>query len=291
MVGLSIAVLALGVAVVVLAVGNRREHGQAQRGGSQQEHVDTQQADLPAARERSPLPSPTPTAGLSPSSTLPIGFQNPRKVFRDAFMRGDAESAIAALPDLKRTLGPESHEYLLSVSVLAGAGEEVDPQPLLEVIHSNAVSDESVLQAVIRGAVQYYVFLDRERECLDKIEQALEGIVNDTSRPEDFRAGVANQLQMLYYGVGDMERALDVVTLAIELSPEEPNYYFNLSTIHEKDGDLTRAIAAIERCIELGENAPDRDHFVQAWDLYRQNGDRENERLMERRIDAVRQST
>ena len=130
-----------------------------------------------------------------------------------------------------------------------------------------------------------------KRECLDKIEKVLEGIVNDTSRPEVFRAGVANQLQMLYYGVEDLTRALDVVALAIELSPEEPSYYFNLSTIHEKRGDLTGAIAAIERCMELGEKAPYRDHFVQAWDLYRQAGDQEKMRMMQRRIDAVRQST
>ena len=161
-VGLSIAVLALGMAVVALAARNRREDGQAQRGDSQQEHLDTHQADLPAARERSPLPSPTPAAGPSPS-TLPIGFQNPRRVFRDAFMRGDTKGAIAALPDLERTLGPKSPEYLLSVSALAAAGEEVDPQPLLEVINSNAASDEPVLQAVISGAVQYYVSLDREK--------------------------------------------------------------------------------------------------------------------------------
>lgn len=277
-IGLSTAVVVLAWTVVALVTRNTRERDQAQRG--QQERLDAPQTDITRAKDARRLPSRS-------LSEPPIGFRNPRRVFTEAFVNGDTPSAIAVLPDLERALGSQSTTYLLAVSLLAAAGEQVDLQPLLDAINSDTISDESVLTPIIIGAVQNYVSTDREREGLDQIKESLERNAYDEARPANLRAAIANQLQMLYFGAGDTKAALEFITLAIKLSPDEPHYYYNLSMIHEQSLDLPRAIAAIERCMELGKETPDdQDHLFQAWDLYRQNDDREKMEKMQNRLDA-----
>ena len=275
-IGLSTAVVALVCTVVALVKRNARERDQAQRG--QQERLDAPHTDVTSAKDARRLPSRSP-------SELPIGFRSPRRVFAEAFFRGDAPSAIDVLPDLEQALGSQSTEYLLAVSSLAAAGEQVDLQPLLDAINSDVISDESVLTRIIIGVVQHYVSTDREQEGLDRIKEFLERNAYDAARPAHLRAAIANQLQMLYFGAGDTNAALKFITLAIELSPDESHHYYNLSLIHEKSLDLPQAITAIERCMELGKEAPDdRDHLVQAWDLYRQNDDREKMEKIQNRL-------
>ena len=283
---LSVAVFVLAQTVVVLVARSKRAGRQLRPGPVPQGHLDAREAGSLVVPAPDRLAA-SPLAADAPPLTHPMGFRNARRQFTDAFMRGDAKSAIATLPELKRVLGIESSAYLLSVGALAGAGEAVDLQPLLDAINSNAPPEDAVLQAIITGAVQHYVSADREQEGLDQIEKALDRIVSDAARPDSLRAAIANQLQMLYFGVGDAEKALRVATVAIGLSPDEPSYHYNLSMIYEESGDLEKAVAAIERCMDLGKKAPNRTHFIQAWDLYRQCGDQAKMDTMQHRIDAV----
>lgn len=276
-IGLSIAVPALAWTVTVLAVRSRREHGQSDGGGSPQGNSDPSQEGPSKASEPSP-----------PPSKPPIGFASARVTFKSAFINGDTQAAIAVLPELERTLGRTSSGYLLSVSLLAGVGEQVDVQPLLDAINSNDASDEPALSALIGGTVQHFVLTDREKDGLDAIGDALERYVHDVPLSKAPRAFIANQLQMLYFGVGQTDKALELINLAIELTPEQPSYYFNLSTIHEERGALEEAVKAIERCVELGKDTPDQDHLFQAWDLYRQRGDEQKMMMMRARLDVAK---
>ena len=182
-------------------------------------------------------------------------------------------------------MGPENEEYLLSAGALAAVGARIDIQPLLNAVDSDGISDETVLRTIIESVVQYYVSTDQEREGLDRTKGVLERHVHDASRSKEFRAAIANQLQMLYLGVEETGDALGAINLAIELSPENPSYYFNLSTIYEKRVDLEKAVEAIERCMEMAADVP--DHLIQAWDLYRKIGNEEKEKAMRNRLDAV----
>ena len=276
-IGLIIAVVVLGWTVVSQGGRNKRQQGPAIGEQTRQEQLSASKDGSIRVKEPGPIPAPP-----------PVGFQNPRQVFQKAFMSGNTQSAINILPELKRILGAENPEYLVSASVLAAAGEQVDLQSLLDAIGSNTVSDESVLQAIITGTVQYYVSTGNEQDGLEKTKDILDQHVLDTSRSQEFRAYIANQLQMLYFGAGDMDNALKAVNLAIKLLPEDPSYYFNLSLIYEKHRDLERAIEAIERCIEKQRDPDDADHLHQAWDLYRQTGNEKKMKAMQDRLDAVR---
>ena len=200
-------------------------------------------------------------------------------------MNGDTQSAIAVLPELRQMLGPENEEYLLSAGALAAVGAKIDLQPLLNAVDSDEISDETVLRTIIESVVQYYVSTDQEQEGLDRTKGVLERYIHDASRSKEFRAAIANQLQMLYLGVEETDYALGAINLAIELSPEDPSYYFNLSAIYEKRVDLEKAVEAIERCMEMAADAP--DHLIQAWDLYRKIGNEEKEKAMRNRLHAV----
>lgn len=202
-------------------------------------------------------------------------------------MNGDVQAAVAVLPDLERVLGPESPEYLLCAGALATTGEQSGLQPLLSVIDSDAVYDEAVLQSILASAVQFYVSTDREREGLDRMEKQLERYVQDKSRSNDSRAYVANQLQMLYFGVGEVDDALRLANLAIKLGPKEPSFYFNLSVIYEKRGEMAKAVEAIGHCMEMNTSAPDRDHLFQAWDLYQKVGDNRKAKIFKDKFDSV----
>ena len=276
-IGLIIAVVVLGWTVVTLAVRNKRQQGPAIREQTRQEQLDASKDGSIRVKEAGPIPA-----------QHQVGFRSPRQVFKEAFMSGNTQSAITILPELKRTLGDENPEYLLSASVLAAAGEKVDLQSLLNAISSNAISDESVLQAIITGTVQYYVSTGNEQDGLEKTKDILDRHVFDKSRPQEFRSYIANQLQMLYFGAGDTDNALKAVNLAIKLLPEEPSYYFNLSIIYEKRGDLGRAIEAIECSIEKQGDPPDADHLCQARDLYRQTGNEKKMKATQDRLGAVR---
>ena len=151
----------------------------------------------------------------------------------------------------------------------------------------NDVSDETVLRAIVVSVVQYYVSIDKEQEGLDRMKGVLERYIHDASRSRGFRAAIANQLQMLYWGTEETGNALDEINLAIELSPKDPSYYFNLSTIYEKREDLEKAIEAIKRCMEVTTDAPDPVHLIQAWDLYGKTGNEKKVKAIQSRMDAV----
>lgn len=273
-VGLSIAVLALGWAVVVLAVQNT-----SQRRSPAEEQAPEGQFGTPKDGSTGAI-----EADLRPP--LPrFGFRSPRQTFKEAFISGDVQSAVSVLPALEKLLGSENPEYLLCAGALATIGEQSGLEPILSVINSSAVYDEPVLQSILASAVQHYVSTDREREGLDRVERRLKQYVHDNARSNESRAYVANQLQMLYLGAGKVGPALRFINLAIELGPEEPGYYFNLSVVHERRKELTQAIDAIERCMEM--STPDRDHFLQAWDLYRQKGDAEKMNILADRLDGI----
>ena len=274
--GLSIAVLVLGYISTVLAARSKPQHDPSAGGPSREEHLEASQDDSTAAEATGRFP-------LMPQ----MGFQHPRKAFRDAFRNGDTQSAVAILPELERILGSDNPDYLVSAGALAAVGAQIDLQPLLAAIDSNDVSDETLFQFIVSSTVQYYVSTDQEQKGLDRTEEVLKRYVHDASRSKEFRANLANQLQMLYFGVGKTDNALDAVRLAIDLSPEEPNYYFNLSIIYEKRENLRQAIEAIERCMEMEGDPPDPDHIFQAWDLYHQIGNGQKMKAMRDQLSTV----
>lgn len=273
--GLTFAVLVLGLTVMMMVVRNRRRQSPPVGGQTRQEHLDSSGGGSTRANEPDPfLPMPR------------VGFRNPRRTFHAAFRNGDTQSAVAILPELARMLGSKDPEYLTSAGLLAAVGESVGLQPLLDAIDSGDISDESILQVVLTGTVQYYVSVSREQDGLSKMKEVLDRHIHDESWSKEFRAYMANQLQMLYLGAGETDNALSSVNLAIEILPKEPAYYFNLSLIHEKREDLKQAVQAIECCMEMKGDPPDRDHLYQAGDLYRQIGDEKKMKAMQERLGA-----
>lgn len=276
LVGLVVAVLALGWAVVMQAAWIRRQQGSPEK-------EQTRPDRLTAPKDR-----PMEAGEINALPKAIRGFRNPRQTFKEAFRNGDVQSAVAVLPDLERALGSKHTEYLLSAGALACVGEQSALQPLLDFIDSNSVDDEAILKAIVGGIVQFYVSTDRESEGLDRVKERFKRYIDDGSSSNEFRSFIANQLSMLYVGAEKIDDAFGYIELAIELASDEPAYYYNLSILYEKREDLARAIEAIEHCMEMSASTPDPDHLFQAWDLYRQVGNIEKMTTFQSQLDRSR---
>jgi tetratricopeptide (TPR) repeat protein len=62
----------------------------------------------------------------------------------------------------------------------------------------------------------------------------------------------------------DAKRAVELAKRAIELAPQEGNYFNTLGVAHYRDGDWTAAIVALEKAIELRKGGDSLDWFFLA---------------------------
>ena len=221
------------------------------------------------------------------SIVTPIGFENPRRAFHNAFVSGNTEAAIALLPELEDMLGGRRKRgFLLAASVLASAGRKEALPCLLDALQSGEeFNDDQLLQNLVASTVQYYVSTDRELDGLGVLEDIIKGYAYDKTKSEETRAFIANQLQMLYFGSSREADALETIDYVIELAPNDASYYFNKSLILEKIGKLEDAIRAIEKCIDL-DTHDDRGHLLQALDLYRKAENAEKTKATEAKLQA-----
>lgn len=227
------------------------------------------------------------SSGRATRGATPVGFENPRRAFHSAFIRGDTEAAIALLPDLEDLLGGGGKHGILHAAIaLASAGKkEALPYLLDALLSGEEVGDDQLLQSLVSGAVQYYVSTDREMEGLHALEEVIKGHAYNKAKSKESRAAIANQLQMLYFGSGRGEDALATIDYVIELCPRDPSYYFNKSLILEQLEKLDGAVQAIEKCIELDVH-DDKQHLLQALDLYHKVEDPEKIKSTEEKLQA-----
>lgn len=157
---------------------------------------------------------------------------------------------------------------------------------LLDALQSGEeLDDDELLQSVVASTVQYYLSTDREPDGLNELEDVIKGHAYDKTKSERTRAFIANQLQMLYFGSNRVADARSIINYVIELSPSDPSYYYNKSLILEQLGELDDAVRAIEKCMELDIH-DDKQHLLQALDLYGQIEDEEKMRATEVKLQA-----
>jgi len=99
---------------------------------------------------------------------------------------------------------------------------------------------------------------------LDLLQQAI---------AKDAAYGAAySQLAKLYYSAGDMEKAGEAISQALELDPYQPDFLYVQGKIFEKRGKLDEALAAFERTTIV--NPRESDAFFEMGAIYQQRGDR-----------------
>ncbi len=101
---------------------------------------------------------------------------------------------------------------------------------------------------------------------LDLLQQAI---------AKDATYGAAySQLAKLYYSAGDMGKAGEAISQALERDPYQPDFLYVRGKIFEKQGKLDEAIVAFERTTIV--NPKESDAFFEMGAIYELRGDREH---------------
>src|SRR6202453_3399897 len=100
---------------------------------------------------------------------------------------------------------------------------------------------------------------------LDLLQQAI---------AKDATYGAAySQLAKLYYSAGDIEKASESISKALERDPYQPDFLYVQGKIFEKQGELEEALGAFERTTVV--NPKESDAFFEMGAIYEQRGNKE----------------
>jgi superkiller protein 3 len=101
---------------------------------------------------------------------------------------------------------------------------------------------------------------------LDFLQQAI---------AKDATYGAAySQLAKLYYSAGDIERASEAISQALERDTYQPDFLYVQGKILEKQGKLDEALSAFERTTIV--NPKESDAFFEMGVIYEERGDTEH---------------
>jgi protein O-GlcNAc transferase len=119
-----------------------------------------------------------------------------------------------------------------------------------QALHLVQQANERALQNDLPGA------LDLVRQALDK---------------NPSYGAAYSQLARLYYSIGDIEKASEAITRALELAPYQPDFLYVQGKIFEKQGKLAEALADFDRATLL--NPKESDAFFEMGVIYQQQND------------------
>jgi tetratricopeptide (TPR) repeat protein len=83
-----------------------------------------------------------------------------------------------------------------------------------------------------------------------------------------------SQLAKLHYSAGDIDKASEAISQALQCDPYQPDFLYVQGKIFEKQGKLEEALAAFERTTIV--NPKESDAFFEMGVIYEQRGDREH---------------
>ena len=216
--------------------------------------------------------------------------ENPVKAFTYALSENDLTLAENMLGLLEHAIPHEVYVTKI-VSALASRGSTRAANYLF-----NSLSDilqggytPSQIVSIAGSLVSYCNRLDKEADYLETIKMLLEKAKQNAS--DDENASICNQMSRLYYGMYRLDKgkieykeyAKKYIEQAIAFNGSEPSYYYNLAIILEED-DISSAIDAIHKCIDLGTN--DIDHLLLAEKLLKKANDPRSQEVAAR-IQAI----
>ncbi|MCZ6889860.1 MAG: hypothetical protein O7H39_15350, partial [Gammaproteobacteria bacterium] len=196
-------------------------------------------------------------------------MEDPRKAFRDALVQRDISAMrVATQRAVDRNVGV--FEEATMVSMLLALGDEgavTLAERIWQQYRSTTMTAE-IASVLLGGSVRFYVNHNRAKEFEPKAKE-IAGFVTDEypeSTPSE-KAFVINQLGILAHSY-DLDAALAYTKRAIELNPDEPSYYHNVSIVLEENNRIGLAVKYAEDAIARGSEEKDPAHFRQAIDVY-----------------------
>jgi len=181
------------------------------------------------------------------------------------------ERAIATLEPLLEMSAQDSETLFLLSRGYECAGAPEQAQKTLAAFEASSKNDRETKenQTQAKHLVQQANELALRNDLagsLDLLQQAIE---------KDATYGAAySQLAKLYYSAGDIDKASEAISQALNRDPFQPDFLYVQGKIFEKQGKLDEALGAFERTTMV--NPKESDAFFEMGLIYEQRGDDEH---------------
>jgi len=180
------------------------------------------------------------------------------------------QRAVATLELLLDEMTVEDSEALFLLSrayECAGASEQAKKTLAAFEVSSKNDRETKENQTQAKHLVQQANDLALKNDFAGSLDMLQQAIAKDAGYGAAY-----SQLAKLYYSAGDVEKAVEAISQALELDPYQPDFLYVQGKIFEKQGKLDEALAAFERTTIV--NPRESDAFFEMGAIYEQRGDR-----------------
>ena len=179
--------------------------------------------------------------------------------------------AIATLEPLLETSSEDSETLFLLSRAYECAGASEQAQKTLAAFEASSKNDRETKenQTQAKHLVQQANELALKNDFAGSLDLLQQAIAKDATYGATY-----SQLAKLYYSAGDIEKASESISKALERDRYQPEFLFVQGKIFEKQGKLDEALVAFQRTTIV--NPKESDAFFEMGAIYEQRGDKEH---------------
>jgi tetratricopeptide (TPR) repeat protein len=179
--------------------------------------------------------------------------------------------AIATLEPLLEMSAQDSETLFLLSRAYECAGATEQAQKTLAAFEASSKNDRETKenQTQAKHLVQQANELALKNDFAGSLELLQQAIAKDATYGAAY-----SQLAKLYYSAGDIDKASEAISQALERDPYQPDFLYVRGKVFEKQGKLDEALGAFERTTIV--NPKESDAFFEMGVIYEQRGDKEH---------------
>ena len=200
-----------------------------------------------------------------------IGLQERFRVKLSSFVTAQPQLTAQQQQEIDRTLvSVEVPETNASADIWIERGNQLwrlkkDERALQAFDRAIQLNDPEYTYLAWYGKARVYGRKYKAREAIEALDQAL-ATLPAREKGSEFHAEILNYQGVFYEQMNQSEKAIDSFEQAIKISPQNPNYYNSLSSALQNVKRYDRALAAINRAIEI---APRSSWYSNRGNIYR----------------------
>ncbi|CCI14068.1 Tetratricopeptide repeat protein [Microcystis aeruginosa PCC 9806] len=185
-----------------------------------------------------------------------IGLQERFRVKLSSFVTAQPQLTAQQQQEIDRTLvSVEIPETNASADIWIERGNQLwrlkkDERALQAFDRAIQLNDPEYTYLAWYGKARVYGRKYKAREGIKALDQAL-ATLPAREKGSEFHAEILNYQGVFYKQMNQSEKAIDSFEQAIKISPQNPNYYNSLSSALQNVKRYDRALAAINRAIEI----------------------------------------
>ncbi|WNF13837.1 tetratricopeptide repeat protein [Microcystis aeruginosa] len=207
-----------------------------------------------------------------------IGLQERFRVKLSSFVTAQPQLTAQQQQQIDRTLvSVEVPETNASADIWIERGNQLwrlkkDDRSLQAFDRAIQLNDPEYTYLAWYGKARVYGRKYKAREAIKALDQAL-ATLPAREKGSEFHAEILSYQGVFYEQMNQSEKAIDSFEQAIKISPQNPNYYNSLSSALQNIKRYDRALAAINRAIEIAprsswySNRGNIYKYLKKWDL------------------------